>query len=84
MEYVLIAIASVIVGAAGAALAVYGVSRRRIGALEQQHSTETEARIIAEQRSARIPELELQITTREGQITDLQQECSALRLNAPG
>lgn len=84
MEYALIAIASVIVGAAGAALAVYGVARRRIGALQQQQSAETEARIIAEQRSARIPELEMQIATRDGQITDLQHECSALRAERTG
>ncbi len=84
MEYVLIAITSVLVGAAGAALAVYGVSRRRIGALQQQNAVETEARIIAEQRNARIPELETQLANRDGQIAELQQECSALRAERTG
>lgn len=77
MEYVLIAIASVIVGAAGAALAVYSVSRRRIGALQQQHMAESQARIIAEERGARLPAMETQ-------IADLQQECSALKAERTG
>lgn len=72
MEYVLIAIASVLVGAAGAALAVYSVSRRKIGALERQHMAEAQARVLAEERSARLPALETQ-------IAGLQQECSALK-----
>lgn len=72
MEYVLIAIASVLVGAAGAALAVYSVSRRKIGALRQEHMAETQARIVAEERSARLPAM-------EAQIAGLQQECSALK-----
>jgi len=74
MEYVLIAIASVIVGAALAALVVYSLLRRRIGALAQQHMAEAQARAVAEERNARIPELETQIATRDRQIAELQQE----------
>jgi DNA recombination protein RmuC len=84
MEYVLIAIASVVVGAAGAGLAVYVVSRRKIGALQQQHQIEAQARAVAEERNARIPELEAQIATRDRQIADLQQEGSALKAERTG
>ncbi len=79
MEYVLIAIASVVVGAAAAALAVYSVTRRRVRALGEQHAAEVQARIIAEQRNARIPELETQLQTRERQIAELQQESTTLK-----
>ncbi|NLT76752.1 MAG: DNA recombination protein RmuC, partial [Planctomycetes bacterium] len=72
MEYILIAIASVLVGAAAAALAVYSVSRRKIATLERQHMAEAQARVLAEERSARLPAM-------EAQITGLQQECSALK-----
>jgi len=84
MEYVLIAIASCIVGAAGAALVVYGLLRRRIGALAQQHMAEAQARAVAEERNARIPELETQIATRDRQIADLQQECSTQKAERVG
>ncbi len=84
MEYALIAVVSIVVGAAGAALVSYRISRRRIGALQEQCTTETEARIIAEQRSGRIGELEAQIAAREGQIGNLQQECSALKAERAG
>ena len=77
MEYILIAIASVIVGAAGAALAVYSVSRRKIAALQQQHMAESQARVVAEERSARLPAMETQ-------IADLQQECSAMKAERTG
>jgi DNA recombination protein RmuC len=84
MEYALIAIASVIVGAAGAALAVYSVSRRRIGTLRQQHMAEAQARAIAEERNARIGEMETQIANRDRQIADVQQECSVLKAERTG
>ncbi len=84
MEYVLTAIASVIVGAALAALVVYSLLRRRIGALAQQHMAEAQARAVAEERNARIPELEAQVATRDRQIADLQQECSALKAERAG
>ncbi len=84
MEYVLIAIASVIVGAALAALVVYSLLRRRIGALAQQHMAEAQARAVAEERNARIPELETQIATRDRQIADLQQECSTQKAERVG
>jgi DNA recombination protein RmuC len=84
MEYVLIAIASVIVGAALAALVVYSLLRRRISALHQQHMAEAQARAVAEERNARIPELETQIATRDRQIAELQQECSTLKAERAG
>ncbi|HNY80409.1 MAG: DNA recombination protein RmuC [Sedimentisphaerales bacterium] len=84
MEYVLIAIASVIVGAALAALVVYSLLRRRIGALAQQHMAEAQARAVAEERNARIPELETQIATRDRQIAELQQECSTQKAERVG
>jgi len=84
MEYVLIAIASVVVGAATAALAVYLISRRRIEALQQQHVVEAQGRLVAEERNARIPELESQIATLDRQITDLQQEGTALKAERSG
>lgn len=84
MEYVLIAIASVVVGAAAAGLAVYLISRQRIEMLQQQHMAEAQARIVAEERNARIPELEAQIATRDRQIADLQQEGTALTAERAG
>lgn len=84
MEYVLIAIASLVIGAAGAALVVYGLSRRTIGVLRQQHMEESQARSVAEERNGRIPELEAQIATRDRQIADLQQEGTALKAERTG
>ena len=84
MEYVLIAIVSVVVGAAGAAVVVYAVGRRRIAGLQQQQQTEAQARAVAEERNARIPELETHIATRDRQIAELQQEVSALKAERTG
>lgn len=84
MEYVPIAIASVLVGAVGAALVVHGLLRRRIGSLAQQHMAEAQARAVAEERNARIPELEAQIAVRDRQIADLQQECATLKAERAG
>ena len=84
MEYALIAIVSIVIGAAGAGVVVYSLSRRRIVGLDQLRETESQARAVAEERNARIPELEAHLTTRDGQIADLQQESSALKAERTG
>jgi len=84
MEYALIAIASVVLGAAGAGIVVHVLNRRRIIGLEQLAQTEAQERAVAAERNARIPELETQLTTRDRQIAELQQEVSTLKAERAG
>ena len=79
MEYVLIAIASVIVGAVSAGLVVAGMVRKRVRALEQQCADEAQQRAAAEERNSRIPELEAQLASRDETLTLRQQENTALQ-----
>ncbi|UCD52029.1 MAG: DNA recombination protein RmuC [Phycisphaerales bacterium] len=84
MEYILIAIVSVVIGAVGVGLAVYAASRRKIAALQHQQQTEAQARAVAEERNARIPALETQVANRDRQITELQQETTTLQAERTG
>jgi len=84
MEYVLVAIACLVVGAAGAGLAVHMVNRRRIIGLEQLCQSEAKERAVAGERLARIPQLEEQVAMRDRQIDELQQGISALKAERTG
>jgi DNA recombination protein RmuC len=79
MEYVLTAIASVIVGAASAGLVVAAMVRKRVRTLEQQRADEAQQRAAAEERNSRIPELEAQVASRDETLTLKQQENTALQ-----
>jgi len=79
MEYVLIAIVSVVLGAASAALAVYGMIRKRVRALEEQRTDEAQRRAAAEERNSRIPELEGQVVSRDQLLAQRQEENTALK-----
>jgi len=78
MEYVLVAIASVLVGAAAAGLYAYGAARKRLRALEDQRNDEAQRRLVAEERSARVPALEERLTQGQDENTSLKTEISRL------
>jgi DNA recombination protein RmuC len=75
MEYVLIAVISVVIGAAAATV----VALRKIRGLEQQRVEESQRRIAAEERNSRIPELEAQLASRDEQIGALQTEAATAK-----
>ncbi len=75
MEYVLIAVISVVIGAGAAAL----LALRKVHTLEQQCVEESQRRVAAEERNSRIPELESQIASKDQQITTLQAETSGAK-----
>lgn len=79
MEYVLVAIVSVVAGAGSAALVVYGLARKRIGALDGQRADEAQRRAAAEERNSRIPELETQLAARDQSLTERQEENTRLQ-----
>jgi DNA recombination protein RmuC len=78
VEYVLIAIASVVVGAVSAGLYAYGAARKRLRALEERCTEESQRRIVAEERSSRVPELEAQLAQRQDDNTALKTRISEL------
>lgn len=73
MEYVLIGVISVVIGAGTAAL----VALRRIRAVEQQRDEQVQRRAAAEERNSRIPELESQLASKDQQIASLQVETAS-------
>jgi len=79
MEYVLVAIVSIVVGGASAALVVYGMARKRIGALDAQRAEEAQRRAAAEERNSRIPELETQLAARDQSLVQRQEENARLQ-----
>lgn len=79
MEYVLVAIASIMVGAISAGLYVHGIARKRLGALEAQRMEESQRRVAAEERNSRIPELEAQVAARDQQLARHQDEITSLK-----
>ena len=79
MEYVLVAIVSIVAGAGSAALVVYGMARKRIGALDEQRADEAQRRAAAEERNSRIPELETQLAARDQSLTQRQEENAQLQ-----
>ena len=75
MEYVLIGVISIVIGAGAAAL----VALRRIRAVERQLDDQVQRRVAAEERNSRIPELESQLTSKDQQIAALQAEVAAAK-----
>ncbi len=73
MEYVLIGVISIVMGAAVAAL----VTLRRVRTVEKQRDEESRGRIAAEERNSRIPELETQLASKHEQIAALQTESTS-------
>ncbi len=82
MEYALIAVVGIVVGAAGAALAVFGMARKRVGTLEGQCAAEAQRRAAAEERNSRIPELETQVAARDQSLAQRQEENTRLQTEA--
>jgi len=74
MEYVLIAVISVVIGAGAAAL----LARRKVRTLEQQRVEESQRRVAAEERSSRVPELESQIAALQAETSAAKAEISSL------
>jgi DNA recombination protein RmuC len=78
MEYALAAVLGVLAGALSAALAVHGLVRRRVRALEGQKAEEMQRRIAAEERNSRLPELESQRVARDREIARVQEQNTSL------
>lgn len=74
MEYVLIAIAGVMVGAGS----VFVLMRRRIRLLTEQQTQESQRRIVAEERSSRVPDLEARLAAMQAECTSSKAEISRL------
>jgi len=74
MEYVLIAIVGVMFGA----VSVYVTLRGRIRSLTEQQAEESRQRVVAEERSSRVPELEAQVAAMQTECTNAKAEISRL------
>jgi DNA recombination protein RmuC len=75
MEYILIAVISIVIGAGAATL----LALRRVRVVEQQRDEESRGRVAAQERNSRIPELEAQVASKDEQVAALQAEAAAAK-----
>ena len=80
MEYILIAVISVVIGAGAVAF----IASRKVRALARQRDEEARGRIAAEERNSRIPELETQLASKDERIASLQAEVSEAKAQITG
>jgi len=75
MEYAL----SIVIGAICAGVFVFLLNQKKIKRLEGEIKAESERRIVAEEKSSRIPELESSIEEKENENSQLREERTSLK-----